>query len=161
MSPLFFPRIHSPYRPISPDVLMPNRFFRHFSRFAIVFVITACPLHALAANPLTLISETYSHWKDRLFGGGHATPTEIDAPAHGPITMQPGHPQRLAIDANAPERDFAKGRSHYRVIELTQPLEHAAVRVQIVAQHKHEGHGHEVFKPLLYGLGDGDNARRE
>ena len=159
MSPLFFPRIHSPYRPISPDVLIPNRFFRHFSRFAIVFAITACPLHALAANPLTLISETYSHWKDRLFGAGHATPTEIDAPAHGPITMQPGHPQRLAIDANAPERDFAKGKSHYRVIELTQPLEHVAVRVQIVAQHKHEGRGHEVFKPLLYGLGDGDNAR--
>lgn len=121
--------------------------------------VASCPLHARAANPLSLISETYSHWKDRLFGADHAKPALIDAPALGPITMQPGHPQRFAIDAQAPERDFARGRSHYRVIELAEPIEHAALRVQVIPQRKHEGRGRDVFKPLLYGLGDGDNVR--
>ncbi|MFI4970388.1 MAG: hypothetical protein ACHP7D_09290 [Lysobacterales bacterium] len=123
-----------------------------------MFAIALCALPA-KANPLTLIGETYSHWKDRLFGAGHAQPAVIDAPASGPVAMQPGHPQRVAIDAGAPMRDFAKGRSHYRLIELAQPLEHAAVRVQVVTRHRDEGRGREAFKPLLYVLGDGDNAR--
>lgn len=126
--------------------------------------IALCITLALAsgfahANPLSLIGETYSHWKERLFGASHASPPVVDAPASGPIRMQPGHPLRIAIDRKSPEREFSKGASHFRRIELAEPIEHAAVRVQVVAQRKHEGRGHDVFKPLLYGLGDGDNAR--
>jgi hypothetical protein len=140
------------------DVLISHR-SRRVSCVAVLGAIATCSLHAFTANPLALLGETYSHWKDRLFGSDHVAPALIDAPAQGPIAMQPGHPQRFAIDAKAPARDFAKGKSYYRVIELAQPLEHAAIRVQVIAQRKHEGRGHEVFKPLLYGLGDGDNAR--
>ena len=153
-------RVHCVFSfPQQPTVLTPHRFFNRVSRIALVVAIAACPLHAHAANPLSLIGETYLHWKDRLFGADHAKPAQVDAPALGPIMMQPGHPQRFVIDATAPEREFSKGKSHYRIIELAQPLEHAAVRVQVVAQRKQKGRGHEVFKPLLYGLGDGDNVR--
>ncbi len=140
-------------------VLISTRLFIQASRLALVTAMALCPLQARAVNPLSLISETYSHWKDRLFGANHVKPALIDAPALGPITMQPGHPQRFTIDSKAPERDFAKGKSHYRVVELAQPLDHVAVRVQVIAQHKQKGRGNAVFKPLLYVLGDGDNAR--
>lgn len=113
---------------------------------------------AFSANPLRLITETYSEWKERLFGSGHPTPKVIDAPANGPIDMQPGHPQRLKISATAPERDFPKGKSRYRVIELPLELEHAALRMQVAAVSNDHGHGNMVFKPYFYVLGDDDAA---
>lgn len=111
-----------------------------------------------AANPLNLISETYADWKARLFGTSHAAPAVVDAPASGPIAMQAGHPQQLRIGMDAPERDFVKGKSRYRVIELPGELEHAAVRVQALTQRNENGHGNAVFKPIFYVLGDGDGA---
>lgn len=121
--------------------------------------IAACSLQAATANPLSLIGETFSDWKTRLFGGGQHEAAVIDAPAKGPVALQPGHPQRLRIDANAPEREFAKGKSRYRVIELPDEFAHAAVRIQVVAQNNPNGRGNAVFKPLLYVLGDDDAAR--
>lgn len=111
-----------------------------------------------AANPLNLISETYADWKARLFGPSHAAPALVDAPASGPIAMQTGHPQKLRIGMDAPERDFVKGKSRYRVIELPGELEHAAVRVQVLTQRNENGHGNAVFKPMFYVLGDGDDV---
>lgn len=98
---------------------------------------------AAAANPLSFL-------------GGSRTSAAVDAPAEGPIILQPGHPQRLRIGAHAPEREFAKGKSRYRVIELAKPLEHAAVRVEVIAQKNPAGRGNVVFKPVLYVLGDDD-----
>ena len=130
-----------------------------FRRSAIVVAMALVSLQVVAANPLTVVGETWSHWKDRLFGSGHPTPATIDAPATGPISMLPGHPQRLHVDSAAPERDFSKGSSHYRLIELPDELEHAAVRIQVIAQKKAHGRGHVVFKPLLYVLGSDDKPR--
>ncbi|MEO5625700.1 MAG: hypothetical protein ABIQ70_06820 [Dokdonella sp.] len=113
---------------------------------------------ALAANPLQLISETYTQWKERLFGTGHSAPAVVDAPANGPIALRANHPQRLHIDADAPQREFEKGKSRYRVIELPVELEHAAVRLQVLTERNQGGHGNAVFKPLLYVLGDADSA---
>lgn len=130
-----------------------------FCRSTIVVAMAMVSLHAVAANPLTVVGETWSHWKERLFGSGHRTPATIDAPARGPIALLPGHPQRLHVDSDAPERDFSKSSSHYRLIELPRELEHAAVRIQVIAQKKGHGRGHVVFKPLLYVLGDDDKPR--
>ncbi len=114
---------------------------------------------ANAFNPLDVIGETYSQWKERLFGSGHPTPDVVDAPASGPIAMQPGHPLRLQIAVDAPERDFSKGKSRYREIELPDELEHAVVRVQVVAEPNSKGRGNAVFKPLLYVFGEGEEVR--
>jgi hypothetical protein len=112
--------------------------------------------HAFAANPLQLISETYSEWKERLFG--HPAPAVVQAPASGPIVLLAGHPQKLHIDADAPERDFGKGKTHYRMIELPAELEHAAVRLQVLTERNTNGHGNAVFKPWLHVLADDDSA---
>jgi hypothetical protein len=128
------------------------------NRLRIAFLVASTLLAqtAFALNPLALITETYSQWKERLFGSGHAAPAVIDAPASGPIAMQVGHPQRLKIDGKADERDFPKGKSRYRVIELPEELEHAALRMQVMAQSNDHGHGNMVFKPYFYVLGDDD-----
>lgn len=114
--------------------------------------------HAFAFNPLAVLTETYSDWKARLFGSGHPTPAVIDAPPTGVVNLKPGHPQRISIGGNAPERTFAKGSSRYRLIELPKELEHASVRVQVLAQRNRHGRGHAVFKPVLYVF-DGDEPR--
>lgn len=128
------------------------------SRLAVLLVFFLAAQPVLAANPLQLISETYSEWKERLFGSGHSAPAIIDAPATGPIALQAGHPQKLHIGADAPQREFEKGKSRYRVIELPAELEHAAVRLQVLTERNKGGHGNAVFKPLLYVLGEGDSA---
>lgn len=134
-------------------------FDRILRRGACLVVLAAIlhAAHATAANPLALIGETFSDWKARLFGS-HA-PAVVDAPAQGPVLLQPAHPQRVAIGTDAPERDFAKGRSHYRIIEFPHELEHAALRVQVIAQRNRHGRGNAVFKPLFYALGDHDEVR--
>lgn len=127
-------------------------------RLALPLVLLIAAQPAPAANPLQLISETYTQWKERLFGAGHSAPAVVDAASSGPIALQPGHPQKLLIDADSPQREFEKGKSRYRVIELPNELEHAAVRLQVITERNHAGHGNTVFKPLLYVLGDGDSA---
>jgi hypothetical protein len=112
-----------------------------------------------AANPLRFVSETFGEWKERLFGAPEAKVAEIKAPSEGPIQLPPRTRVRFDVDARAPERGFAKGASRYRIVELPEELEHAAVRVQVVAGRNPNGHGHAVFKPLLYVYGDGDEVR--
>ncbi|HSS06318.1 MAG TPA: hypothetical protein VLK83_04185, partial [Rhodanobacteraceae bacterium] len=111
---------------------------------------------ASAANPLTAIGETFSDWKDRLFGKPKPT---VDAPAEGPVELQPGHLVRIHIDNAAPEREFPKGKSRYRVIDVPGEIAHAAIRVQITALPRDGAFGHEVFKPFLYTLNDDDSVR--
>jgi hypothetical protein len=111
---------------------------------------------ASAANPLTAIGETFSDWKDRLFGKPKPV---LEAPAEGAIALKPDHPTRLRIDKAAPERDFPKGRSRYRIVDLPEDIEHAAVRVQITAMPRESAFGHEVFKPFLYTLNPDDSVR--
>jgi hypothetical protein len=112
-----------------------------------------------AANPLRFVSETFGEWKERLFGASKAEVVEIKAPSEGPVPLAPGTRVRIDLDAHAPQHGFAKGGSRYRIVELPEELEHAAVRVQVVAGRNPDGHGHAVFKPLLYVYGDGDEVR--
>lgn len=111
---------------------------------------------ASAANPLSAIGETFSDWKDRLFG--KPVPT-VDAPEEGAVAIEPKQPTRLRIDDAAPERDFPKGKSRYRVVNLPSTFEHAAVRVQITALPREGAFGHEVFKPFFYALNGDDSVR--
>jgi hypothetical protein len=110
----------------------------------------------LASNPFAVIGETFSDWKDRLFGKPHPT---VDAPAEGPIALQPEHATRIHIDKSTPAREFPKGESRYRVIDLPAGIEHAAVRVQITALPRDATFGHQVFKPYFYTLNDDDSVR--
>ncbi len=111
-----------------------------------------------SAGPVGFVSETFSDWKARLFGKGHPTPEVVDAPAKGVVELLPDHPLRLRIGEDAPMRDFAKGGSHYREIELPATLAHATLRVQVVAQ-RGKDRGNTVFKPLLYVQGDDGKLR--
>jgi hypothetical protein len=111
---------------------------------------------ASAANPLSVIGETFSDWKDRLFGKPNPT---IDAPADGVVSLAPKRPTRLKISKATPERDFPKGKSHFRIIDLPPGVEHAAVRVQITAMPRDGVFGHEVFKPYFYTLNADDTVR--
>lgn len=103
-----------------------------------------------AANPLRAVGETFSDWKQRLFGAPAAKVVEVAAPAEGAVALKPGQKVRFAIGDKAPQRAFAKGGSRYRDVELPERFEHAAVRVQVAAIDNPEGRGHVVFKPLLY-----------
>jgi hypothetical protein len=111
---------------------------------------------ASAANPLSAIGETFSDWKDRLFGKPNPT---VEAPAEGTIALEPKQPMRVKISKATPERDFPKGKSHFRVVDLPAGIEHAAVRVQITAMPRDGAFGHEVFKPYLYTLNADDTVR--
>jgi hypothetical protein len=113
----------------------------------LIIVVTATA--ASAANPLSLLGETFSDWKERLFGKPHRA---VDAPAEGPIELVPGKAVRIRIGRKAPERDFPKGKSRYRIVELPEGLDHAALRVQVAALPRENAFGHEVFKPLIYLL---------
>lgn len=123
----------------------------------LLLALLACGA-ASAANPLRVVGETFSQWKQRLFGEGPSQPAVVDAPATGPVALQPGRPQRIAIGEVAPERDFPDGRSHYRIVELPTTREAAAVRVQVIARDNPKGRGNVVFKPVLYVLGDDDEV---
>ena len=125
-------------------------------RSALVTATLAYSGVAAAANPFDLIGETFSDWKDRLFG---KPAPMIDAPAEGPVAIEPAKLTRLRIDEAAPERDFPKGKSRYRVVDLPATFEHASVRVQITALPRDGAFGHEVFKPFFYTLNDDDTVR--
>jgi len=122
---------------------------------AALAALATCSI-AAASNPLTAISETFSDWKDRLFGKPKPI---LEAPAEGAITLKPDHSTRFRIDKAAPEREFPKGTSRYRVVDLPEELEHAAVRIQVTALPREHAFGHEVFKPFLYTLNADDSVR--
>ena len=123
---------------------------------AALAALAACSMAASASNPLTAIGETFSDWKDRLFGKPKPI---LEAPAEGAITLKPDHSTRFRIDKAAPEREFPKGTSRYRVVDLPEELEHAAVRIQVTALPREHAFGHEVFKPFLYTLNADDSVR--
>jgi hypothetical protein len=125
----------------------------------LVFVALAVVAADALANPLRFIGETYSEWKERLFGSGHPAPAVVNAPATGTIALPTGQPMRVRIDDKTPRRDLSKGESRYRLIELADHLDHASVRLQVLATANPEGRGKAVFKPLLYVLGDDDTVR--
>jgi hypothetical protein len=134
---------------------MRARILRALAHASLAALVT-CSTAAVASNPLTAIGETFSDWKDRLFG----TPKPVlEAPVEGTIALKPDHPTRLRIDKAAPEREFPKGKSRYRVIDLPEDIEHVAVRVQITAMPRENAFGHEVFKPFLYTLNADDSVR--
>jgi hypothetical protein len=115
-----------------------------------------CSIALAAPNPFAMIGETFSDWKDRLFGKPKPM---LEAPAEGAIALKPDHPTRFRIDKAAPEREFPKGKSRYRIVELPEDFDHAAVRVQITALPRENAFGHEVFKPFLYTLNADDTVR--
>ncbi len=121
----------------------------------VVLVLGSQATHAL--DPLRLITETFSEWKERLFGSN--SPAVVDAPPHGPILVSPAHPQRFTITPDTSLRDFSRGRSRFRLVELPRELDHAAVRIQIIAQRNRKGRGNTVFKPVLYALNSDDAVR--
>ena len=124
-------------------------------RVLFALLIVASPLHALAANPISVITETFADWKNRLFGKSAEI---VDAPAQDPVALTPAHPVRVRLTTDTPEREFAKGKSRYRIVELPVDIEHAAVRVQIVAMSRDKGFGNEVFKPFFFPLKDDDGV---
>jgi hypothetical protein len=127
----------------------PKRSRAGFARVSIALIIVFAATAASAANPLSILGETFSDWKERLFGKPHRA---VDAPTEGPIELVPGKAVRIRIGKKAPERAFPKGRSRYRIVELPEGLDHAALRVQVAALPRENAFGHEVFKPLLYLL---------
>ena len=128
------------------------RFLAHASLAA----LATCSIAAAAPNPFTAIGETFSDWKDRLFGKPKPI---VDAPAEGAIALKPDRAMRFRIEKAAPQRDFPKGKSRYRIVDLPEDFEHAAIRVQVTALPREHAFGHEVFKPLLYTLNADDTVR--
>lgn len=129
-------------------------------RFRILFLVAVAFLATDSlANPLGFIGETFAEWKERLFDRGQSAPEVKDAPDTGVVQLPPGQPLRVHIGSDAPRRDFPKGSSRYRLIELPEHLDRASVRLQVLARRNPEGRGKVVFKPLLYVLGDDDTVR--
>ncbi len=121
-------------------------------RFSLFSALLIVPLQAAAGNP-------FIEWKERLFGSRTAEPEVRDAPEEGVVVLGVDRPERLRIDANAPERDFPQGRSRYREIELPRELEYAALRVQVIARSNRKGRGNAVYKPVFYLLNEDGSVR--
>jgi hypothetical protein len=118
-----------------------------------------CATSAQAANPLTSPIATFNEWKERLFGA-RAVPVEIEeAPAEGAVLFGLDRPQHFLIDDAAEQREFPKGKSRYRELELQREFKHVALRVQVIAQRSAKGRGNTVFKPILYVLADDGSVR--
>lgn len=111
------------------------------------------------AGPLRRIGETFAQWKERLFSREPDAPEVVDARPWGPIRVEPGRAYRVYVGINAPQRDFGKGTSRYRVIELPETFASASVRVQVVVRDNPEGHGHVAFRPVLHVLDDDDGVK--
>ena len=127
---------------------------RRPSRLACGLVLSTLLLAspAFAANPFTV-------WKDRLFGEKPSSPRVSDAPKLGIVVLGFDRPERIMIDPDAEQRDFPKGRSRYREIELSREFKHVAVRVQVIAESNPQARGNAVFKPVLYVLDDDGKVR--
>lgn len=107
---------------------------------------------AFAANPFTL-------WKDRLFGEKPSSPRVSRAPDEGVVVLGFDRPERILIGADAEQRDFPKGKSRFREVELAREFKNIAVRVQVIAESNPQGRGNAVFKPILYVLDDAGKVR--
>jgi hypothetical protein len=119
---------------------------------ALIFPLALLAADVAAANPFTL-------WKDRLFGERHSRPAVHKAAADGVVLLGTDRPERIAIGPDQELRDFPKGRSRYREIELQREFTHVAVRVQVIAESNPGGRGNAVFEPILYVLDDLDKVR--
>ena len=98
-------------------------------------------------------------WKERLFGERPSRPEVQQAPKSGVIVLGMNRPERLSISGESEQRDFPKGKSPYREIELQREFKRVAVRVQVIAGSNPEGRGNAVFKPVLYVLEDDGSVR--
>lgn len=107
---------------------------------------------AIAGNPL-------AEWTDRLFGGRAASSNVQQAPAEGVVVLDLDRPERVRIDADAEQRDFPKGKSRFRELELPREYAHVAVRLQVIARPNPQGRGNAAFKPIIYVLDDNGNVR--
>ena len=107
---------------------------------------------AFAANPFTI-------WKDRLFGERPSSPRVSSAPDDGVVVLGFDRPERIVVGKDAEQREFPKGNSRFREIELSREVQHVAVRVQVIAETNPEGRGNAVFKPILYVLDDDGKVR--
>jgi hypothetical protein len=107
---------------------------------------------ALAANPFT-------EWKERLFGA-RPTPVQVEeAPKDGVVLLGVDRPQHLLVGSDADQREFPKGKSRYREIELQREFAHVALRIQVIAERNSSGRGNTMFKPMLYLLDDDGSIR--
>lgn len=107
---------------------------------------------AFAANPFTV-------WKDRLFGDKPSSPRVHNAPEVGVVVLGFDRPERIVIGPDTDPRDFPKGQSRYRDIELSREFGHIAVRIQVLAESNPQGRGNAVFKPILYVFDDDGKVR--
>ncbi len=126
-----------------------------FIRISVFFTLLACSAVAQAANPFA----TFNEWKEHLFGA-RPVPMEIEeAPEEGPVLLGLDRPQHFAITDAAEQRDFPKGKSRYREIELQREFQHVALRIQVTAERSSTRRGNTVFKPILYVLADDGTVR--
>ena len=98
-------------------------------------------------------------WKERLFGERPTRHEVQQAPKTGVIVLGMDRPERITVGREAEQRDFPKGKSRYREIELQREFKHVAVRVQVIAASNPDGRGNAVFKPVLYVLDDDGTVR--
>ena len=107
------------------------------------------------ANAGTPLSE----WIDRLFSG-LADGSQVKlAPAEGVVVLDLNRPERIRVGSDADQRDFPKGKSRYRELELPREYDHVAVRLQVIARPNPEGRGNTAFKPIIYVLDDDSGVR--
>ncbi|HSX59983.1 MAG TPA: hypothetical protein VLF18_07285 [Tahibacter sp.] len=119
---------------------------------AVVAVAAFAFSAASAAGPL--------NWVREKLGG------KPEAPKAGVVTAQPGaitllldQPTRLPVDATAPEAELPRGRSYFRRVELSKPVDEALIEVRVIAQDSDTTKHRTVFKPLFYLLDDEGNVR--
>jgi hypothetical protein len=99
-------------------------------------------------------------WMREKLGG------KSEPPKPGVVTAQPGaitllldQPTRLPVDASAPEAELPRGRSYFRRVELSKPVDEALIQVRVIAQDSDTTKHRTVFKPLFYLLDDEGNVR--
>lgn len=112
----------------------------------------AAPGAAVGGNPL-------AEWTERLFGGRAGSSKVATAPPEGVVVLDLDRPERVRVEADADQRDFPKGRSRYRELELPREYAHVAVRLQVISRPNPEGRGNTAFKPVIYVLDDNGNVR--
>ena len=120
------------------------------SRFLVLFA-GLCLTAAATAGPLG--------WaREKITGKPEAPKTGVVTARPGAVTLLANQPTRLPIDYGAPEAELPKGRSYFRRIELSQPLDEALIEVRVIAQDA-GGKQRTVFKPLFYLLDDEGGVR--
>lgn len=118
-----------------------------FARILYLLILLPATGHARPDN-------FFVEWKERLFGARPAEPAVVDAPDDGVVVLGLERPERVRIPVDAEQREFPKGKSRYREVELQREFDHVALRIQVIAQRAREGRGNTVFKPVLYLLDD-------